>query len=493
MDTEAAREALSRMMLEMQNTMNAIGDYSDTDDTDDENTDNEPTKIPEAAPSAPTTAPVEASSTTTQPAEKKKKKKRKSKGSNKPNLEDYEKTDAVDGAEDPYDMSKSVAERVELAVTRFRKNRKFNTMRGQIFSAYLDYGGIKTGQKSFQGGGVATGGANDDGEPDFEAMNAGIDRVEEPNEGQTVDFENVATTFLSEFFLKSSGWIEAQYYTDTPLVVAALMKYLLVRNVLPEHEDDIKRALAVAEQAKDELPRIKTISKHLPGRFDKACSLIYGGEFYGILDAAPTWNNGGWGGVAKTTETFGMDLPFAVRLLNSLLAKGQELSDITVRPREYMEMEVVKVELPSGTSTPVDSSISAGGDLDEIEAQVETMVHQLFAADAQAADATKAGKEGATNEGQSWPLPKLACVTFAGWDHEQSREGQLPVERRRKIKAYFERPAAEVMLPGMRASGYVYTMSNGVSYLEQACFYPTYYLEADRIEVEDWNSDDDSF
>lgn len=127
-------------MLEMQNTMNAIGDYSDTDDTDDENTDNEPTKIPEAAPSAPTTAPVEgktlisrpfsscfldvffysivllihffqfprryitASSTTTQPAEKKKKKKRKSKGSNKPNLEDYEKTDAVDGAEDPYDM-----------------------------------------------------------------------------------------------------------------------------------------------------------------------------------------------------------------------------------------------------------------------------------------------------------------------------------------------------------------------------------------------------
>ncbi|KAG0067742.1 hypothetical protein BGZ92_005057, partial [Podila epicladia] len=247
-------------------------------------------------------------------------------------------------------------------------------------------------------------------------------------------------------------------------------------------------------QAKDELPRIKTISKHLPGRFDKACSLIYGGEFYGILDAAPSWNDRGWGGVAKTTEAFGMDIPFAVRLLKSLLPKGQEPSDITVLPREYMEMEVIKVELPSGTSSPIDNSISATGDLGVIEAQVEAMVHQLFAAGAQAADNNKAGKEDATNAGgQSWPLPELACVTLAEWDHEQSREDQMPVERRRKVKAYFEKPAAEVMLLGMRASAYVYTMSNGVSYLEQACFYPTYYLEADRIEVEDWNSDDDRF
>lgn len=383
---------------------------------------------------------------------------------------------------------------MELAVTRFRKNRKFDTMRSQIFSVYLAYGGIKTGQKSFQGGGVASGGTNDDGEPDFEAMNAGIDRVEEPQEGQTIDFENVATTFLSEFFLKSSGWIEAQYYADTPLVVAALMKYFLLRNVLPEYEDDIKRALAVAEKAKDELPRIKTISKHLPGRFDKACSLIYGGEFYGILDAAPSWNNRGWGGVAQTTEAFGMDMPFAERLVKSKLAKGQELSDITVLPREYMEMEVIQVELPSGTSTPMDNSISAVGDFGEIEAQVEAMVDQLFAAGAQATKPTKAGKQGATNtECPSWPLPKLACVTFAEWDYEQSQEDQLPLERRRKVKAYFEKPATDVLLPGMRASAYVYTMSNGVSYLEQASFYPTYYLEADRVEVDDWNSDDDKY
>ncbi|KAI9234520.1 MAG: Argonaute complex, subunit Arb1 [Podila humilis] len=478
------------MMLEMQNTLNAIGDYSDTEDED---TDNETTKTAKAVPSASTTAPDEASPRTTQPGEKKKKKKKKSKGaSKKQNLEDYMNANALDVAEDPYDTSKSVAERVELAVTRFRKNRKFDPKRGQIFSVYLDYGGIKTGQKSFQGGGVATGGANDDGEPDFEAMNVGIDRVEEPDDDQTVDFENVATTFLSEFFLKYSGWIEAQYYTDTPLVVAALMNYLLVRNVLPEHEDDVKRALAVAEKAKDELPRIKAISKHVPGRFDKACSLIYGGEFHGILNVAPGWNNSGWGEVSQMTEAFGMDMPFAERLVKSLLGKGQELSDITVQPREYMEMEIVQVDLPSGDSTPVAGSISAVGELGEIEAQVEAMVDQLFTANVKAADPTQAGKEGVTNtEGQSWPLPKLACVTFAEWDYEQTREGQLPVERRRKVKAYFEKPAAEAMLSGMRASAYVYAMSNGMSYLEQACFYPTFYLEADRIEVDDWDEEDD--
>lgn len=381
---------------------------------------------------------------------------------------------------------------MELAVTRFRKNRKFDPKRGHIFSAYLDYGGIKTGQKSFQGGGVATGGTNDDGEPDFEAMNAGIDRVEEPDEDHMVDFENVATTFLSEYFLKKSGWIEAQYYTDTPLVVAALMNYLLVRNVLPEHEDDVKRALAVAEKAKDELPRIKTISKHIPGRFDKACSLIYGGEFYGILDEAPSWDNSGWGGVSQTTEVFGMDMPFAERLVKSLLGKGQELSDIIVQPREYMEMEVIQVDLPPGDSTPVAGCISAVGELGEIEARVEAMVDQMFAANMKAVDPTQAVKEDVTNtEEHSWPLPKLACVTFAEWDYEQTREDQLPVEHRRKVKAYFEKPSAEAMLLGMRASAYVYAMSNGMSYLEQACFYPTFYLEADRIEVDDWDEDDD--
>lgn len=51
-DTRAAREALSRMMLEMQNTMNAIGDYSDTEDED---SDNEPTKTPTLKPTIEST------------------------------------------------------------------------------------------------------------------------------------------------------------------------------------------------------------------------------------------------------------------------------------------------------------------------------------------------------------------------------------------------------------------------------------------------------
>lgn len=116
-------------MLEMQNTLNAIGDYPDTEDED---TDNETAKTSTAPdkgmtlffffsckqsffvvcadpnlalfPNLHNVVIQPASSRTTQPEEKKKKKKKKSKGaSKKPNIEDYENANALDAADDPYD------------------------------------------------------------------------------------------------------------------------------------------------------------------------------------------------------------------------------------------------------------------------------------------------------------------------------------------------------------------------------------------------------
>ncbi|KAG0348819.1 hypothetical protein BG004_004078 [Podila humilis] len=490
----------------MQNTMNAIGDYSDSDD-DDAQSDKETTKT-----STPSTE-----------VKKKKKRTKKKKKSNKPELEDYENTDAaLDEKEDPYDPTKSVAERVELAVTRFRKNRKFDAVRGQIFSVYLNYGGIKTGPKAFQGGGVASGGADDDndGDPDYEAMNAGIDRVEEPDEGQVVDFENVATTFLSEYFLKHSGWLDERYYRDTPLVLAAFMSYMLVRNVLPEHEQGIKDALRVAEKAKDELPKIKMISQHLPGRFDKACSLLFGGEHFGLFDERPSWCRGDsgsgsgvwalqttdWIGETHIADVFGMNKWYAESLVNGLgSTDGRSFTDITVQPRQFMELEVLQVELPEedekDLNVAADNTILVG-ELDEIEAKVEAMVDQrLMSLGATIDTSQKDNKKTAQTDAkmdadaqpeQSWPLPKLATVTFV--ERELSapgNENQPPLESRRRIKVLFEKAAAESMLMGMRACGYVWTLSTGISYLEQAEFFPTFYLEEDTVAVEGWQSDDD--
>ncbi|KAF9350218.1 hypothetical protein BGX26_011561, partial [Mortierella sp. AD094] len=414
--------------------------------------------------------------------EPKKKKKKKKKKSNKPDLEDLLNNVEPADPEDIYDITKSVAERVEIAVTKFRKNRKFNSERAQIFSAYLEYGGIKSGPKSFQGGAVrSTGQDDDDGEPDFEAMNAGIDRVDEPEEGQEVDFTNVVTTFLSEHFLKNTGWIDMVYYKDTPLVVAAMLNYLLVRNVLPEHEQDIREALAIAEKAQIELPLCKIISNGWPSRYDKACSLLYGGEWYGFLDDS-------WQDKQVLIDTMGMDRPMAERIVQSLIGPDTDLNSLTVSPREFMDLEVIRVNIPQPSDDATDEPDSPTESPTEEDSELVAMVDKMLLGGPQSHDNPNLETlstnpiELATDE-LIIPIPMFADVTFAEWDPDLPRDQQKPIDQRRKVHVYFDPAIASKMLLGMRVVAYVHTLSNGMSYLQQASVYPTFYLEADEVEV----------
>ncbi|KAF8964608.1 hypothetical protein BGZ46_000748 [Entomortierella lignicola] len=497
MTEEQARETISRMFEEMGRTLNGVGDYSESEyETDSADESNGPST------SSPARIQPSSVSTTTEAdgggeeAPKKKKKKKKKK-SNKPNLEDLLNNIQPPDPEDVYDISKSAAERVEIAVTRFRKNRKFTNERSMILTAYLIYGGIKSGPKSYQGGAMKSSGPDDDGEPDFEAMNAGIDLVELPEDGQEVDFTNVVTTFLSEHFLKNTGWIGMVYYKDAPLVVIALLKYFLVRNVLPEYEQDIKNALAIAERAQIELPLCKFISNGWPSRYDKACSLLYGGEWYGFLD--PSWQD-----EQVLIDTMGMNRPTAERIVQSLIGPDVALDSLTVSPREYMDLEVVNVTMPQEpdeedrADTPTESQ-------DEDDAALVAMVDKMLLGEFQSQANSEEGTMpkvpeavlGSTNplelatDELILPIPMFADVTFAEWDPDLPREQQRPIDERRKVHVYFDPAIASKLLLGMRVVGYVYTLSNGMSYLEQAAVYPTYYLEADEIEGSDDESVDD--
>ncbi|KAG0318774.1 hypothetical protein BGZ99_005466 [Dissophora globulifera] len=473
------------MFQEMDRTLNAIGDYSDTE----EETDDEPDTQPPQSSGTPATAATNPAATE-DGEPKKKKKKRKKKKVAKPDLEDLLSNAEALEPEDPFDLSKSVAERVELAVTRFRKRRNFSIERAQIFSSYLDYGGIRTGPKSFQGGAVKPAGMDDDdGEPDFEAMNAGIDSVDLPEDGQVVDFTNVVTTFLSQHFLKNTGWIDMLYYRDAPLVVAALLNYFLIRNVVPEHEDDVRAALAVAEQAKIELPLCKQISTGWPSRYDKACSLLYGGEWYGFLDSH-------WSSPQVQINALGMDMVTARKIIQSLVGPDVDPGTLTVSPREFMELEIIQVDLPKELE-PLADDMSDGAESPselppEDEARIVAMVDRMFLSNSGQAESTvempvlpltDSELEGPEQEDETpIPVPVFADVTFAQWDSDVPREEQKPIECRRKVHVYFDPSIATKMLRGMRVTAFVYTLSNGMSYLEQASVYPTYYLEADEVE-----------
>ncbi|KAI7821007.1 Argonaute siRNA chaperone complex subunit Arb1-domain-containing protein [Gamsiella multidivaricata] len=441
-----------------------------------------------AAPSAGSSNGQTDGNRAAEPPQKKKKKKKKKKAANKPDLEDIlENAEALE-PEDPFDMSKSIAERVEIAVTRFRKNRKFSPERAKILSTYLDYGGIRSGPKSFQGGAVKSGGPDDDGEVDFEALNAGIDLVELPEDGQEIDFSNVVTTFLSQHFLKNTGWIDMVYYRDTPLVVAALLNYFLIRNVVPEHEADLRAALAVAVQAQIELPFIKMISNGWPSRYDKACSLLYGGEWYGFLDNE-------WQDQRVLIDTMGMDRLTAEKIVQSLTGPDVDIHTIKVSPREFLDLEIINVDLPDGIAATGDSPARAESPVvmpEEEEARIVAMVDKMLlgGSEAPTSQPDETESNGPEIEEAVIHIPALAKVTFAEWDSDLPREEQQPIDRRRKVQVYFDPSIATKMMQRMRVQAYVYTLSNGMSYLEQASVYPTFYLEADEIEGSIDDTDD---
>ncbi|KAF9400369.1 hypothetical protein BGX21_004474 [Mortierella sp. AD011] len=484
MTEDQAREAVSRMFEEMGKTLNGIGDYPESEyetDSEDDSKKGAPARINTSS----STATGEAAGEGGEP--KKKKKKKKKKKSNKPDLEDL--LDNVEPAdkEEAYDINKSVAERVEIAITTFRKNRKFSNERAQIFSVYLDYGGIKTGPKSFQGGAVMD---EEDGDPDYEAMKAGIDRVDEPEEGEEVDFTNVVTTFLSEHFLKNTGWIDMVYYKDTPLVVAAMLNYFLVRNVLPEYEQDIRSALAIAKKAQIELPLCKIISTGLPSRYDKACSLLYGGEFYGFLDDS-------WQDKQVLIDALGMDFPMAKRIVQSLIGPDTDLNSLTVGPREYMCLEVISVNMPQPADDAADEVDSPTESPADEDPELVAMVDKMLLGESQSQDGpsletlSKNQIEPATDE-VIIPISMFADVTFAELDPDLPRDQQKPISQRRKVHVYFDPAIASRILLEMRVDAYVYTLSNGMSYLQQAAVYPTFYLEREEVEVpwDEWEEED---
>ncbi|KAG0271590.1 hypothetical protein BGZ95_000585 [Linnemannia exigua] len=416
--------------------------------------------------------------------EKKKKKRKKSKKA-KIELEDYRAEDGIDPLVDnPYDKSKTPAERVEIAVTRFRKNRKFSNIRSQILSVYLDYGGIQTGPKMFQGGGAKTGGADDDGEVDFEAMNAGIDRVDLPEEGQEVDFTNVVTTFLSQHFLKCTGWIDMVYYRDTPIVVAALLNYLLIRDVLPEYKEDLKAALVIAEKAKVELPLCKMISSGLPSRYDRACSLLYGGEWFNYFEDK-------WQDEAASVEILGLDSAMAKKIVKSVVGPNVDPDSLRVAPREFLELEVVHI--PTVDLGMVEADTTAPEEEEDDAVTVDMVDSMLLGQGGKTSDKpailpaihgsiTASAASAAQQEVVDALMVKFVDVTLAEMDPTIPLEEQRPLSERRKVHIFFDPNVASKLLLGMRIEGYVYTLSNGMSYLEQAFVMPTYYMEADEIE-----------
>ena len=119
---------------------------------------------------------------------------------------------------------------------------------------------------------------------------------------------------------------------------------IIVHNAAPEHESNIREAIALCDSAERELVLCFNVSNRLPGTFNMACSTIYGGFYAGVGDLDKTWDDS-----ADMNKDAGYDDSTARVIVTAALSKrgtpeqrANGLSRRLVR-KDFMSLEVTEV------------------------------------------------------------------------------------------------------------------------------------------------------
>ncbi|KAI8327992.1 Argonaute complex, subunit Arb1, partial [Chlamydoabsidia padenii] len=361
----------------------------------------------------------------------KKKKKKKSKTANLPEAgtvlqDDYQEKFTEDVIEDPYDVSRPLARRVEYAIWKYRRNHKFSQENKAIFDHYLRFGGVDTSPNAFLGRTTSADTPDDpDAEADFEAAKTATDAIdlndsddENGNEGY-VSFSEVVQVYLGKVFVHSARFISLQDYLAAPVLIDSFLRYLQIRNVCPEYSEDLTQARLITAQAKEELPRCKRVSNLLPGDFNMALGILFGGEVFPDCHA---WAAGD----AKI-----------MALMNSFL------DDVVGMNPAQARRKVVSVVPDIETEKVVQS-------YDRMLVKI-TQIKITPSCDDNGASTTFTGSDPATN---------LAKVTIAKYDEDSEKVSDNAV-----FDLYFEKEIADEFLLGMVMVASMRQLTSGLWYL----------------------------
>ncbi|KAI1003847.1 hypothetical protein K3495_g4363 [Podosphaera aphanis] len=256
-----------------------------------------------------TLMPDEDSDTLEAPKKKKKKKKKKGKSAGqsdvakKPAPSGFEeffadspiRPDEYDEERELYNKSHAFKDRIETCIQRFRARRKLDQVRANVFTKYLALGGINTGPKQFTGGldKETIENSTTDEVIAFQATDYIHTGQENPkffdgSDKWVVDFEGVVKGFFSQE-LPSRLPIESKKQLQSyGAVIRNFLNYILHHEVCPEFTEDIMAARKIIDKAEDELWAIQEMPQKLPGDFNVAASILYGGHYYN------PWGFGCW-------------------------------------------------------------------------------------------------------------------------------------------------------------------------------------------------------
>ncbi|KAI8977402.1 Argonaute siRNA chaperone complex subunit Arb1-domain-containing protein [Mycotypha africana] len=363
---------------------------------------------------------------------KKKKKKKKSKTANLPEAgseipDDYQEHNNEDVIENPYDPSNPLAQRIEYALWKYRKNHKFTDAKKKIFDRYLAFGGIKTGPNMFLGRATsADTPADPEANVDWEAAKAATDYVPdvEDEEGLEVNFTEVAQVFLGNTFIRESRFTGLSDFIDAPKLIDAFLRYLEIRNVAPEYAEDIAGARAICAKAKIELPLCKQLSLMVPGGYNKACTSVFGTDDT-LANLDISW----------------MDQK-GLNLFSDMFPQGDNISALDETKK------IVRKHIPN--------------------------LEQVSAVESRKATIVKF-KEIAPYDKEKAQPDELIQVIFE--NQEDNRE---------EFKVYFEKEIVDYMLVGMVATVDITKLSNGEWFLDFITrINPTFYMEDECLDEDE--------
>ncbi|KAH8154892.1 uncharacterized protein LAJ45_01424 [Morchella importuna] len=412
---------------------------------------------------------------------KKKKKKRKPKSARKNPPPTGFEDNIVDGPFPPeivslendlYSPSKSFAERIETCIQRYRAKRKFDPVRLQIFTSYLNLGGVSTGPKAYSGGVDPKNVDGLDAET-IQAMAATefVDKDDEDSEWE-IDFEYVVKGFLSHRVPYVLGYMRFEDLELSAKVVRNFLNYIIYHNVAPEHNESIRSAIAITELGEKELILCRQVSARLPGKFNMACSTLYDGYYSGIKDESLTWSGGAHSDIGLTDFE-------AVQIVKACLEKRGAALQIETGPRmkllkaEYLSLEVIGIVFAgtSGVKKPLPEHIQK--DIDEGVIKPRPDIDEPIAVDISKKKYEPVG------------LNALGKLLVKVWCPEGPEETEWPDTDLDEFEIWLEMEVLQYCFVGMHLEAKVHTMSNGIIWIDSVTGVQcSFYLQLDSPDKE---------
>ncbi|KAI6247732.1 Argonaute-binding protein [Erysiphe necator] len=188
-----------------------------------------------------------------------------------------------------YDQTREFKERMQTCIQRFRARRKLDPTRANIFSKFLALGGVETDAKQFNGGldrellenstasEIAAFQATD-----FIRTYPYNPKYYDGSDKWVVDFEGVAKGFFSHRLPANFPVDSKTQLEDYCMVIKGFLNYVLYHKVCPEYTADVLAARNIVDLAVKELWSIQRIASKLPGDFNKAASILFGGRYKNV-------------------------------------------------------------------------------------------------------------------------------------------------------------------------------------------------------------------